>query len=131
MTTVAATGAPTGPPTDGVPVVDCADEPIRIPGSVQAHGSLLAVAETDQTIVMASANVAEHLGVDVQALLGRRLADVLGPEGAGVLAANEETADPRRVDVVRPDGTRRAVDLLAHRTGGLLVVELEPRDQVA
>jgi light-regulated signal transduction histidine kinase (bacteriophytochrome) len=113
-------------PTVAVP--DCADEPIRIPGSVQAHGVLLAVDETDQTIVMASANAAEHLGRDAASLHGRRLQDVLGPDVVPVLGAGDEGAEPRRVDVPLPDGTRCAVDLLAHRTDGLLVVELEPRD---
>ncbi|GAA2727650.1 SpoIIE family protein phosphatase [Cellulomonas aerilata] len=109
-----------------LPEIDCADEPIRIPGSVQAHGVLLAVDESDHTVVMASANAAEHLGQDAASLRGRRLQDVLGPDGVPSLAAGEESAEPRRIDVPLPDGTRRAVDLLAHRSDGMLVVELEP-----
>jgi light-regulated signal transduction histidine kinase (bacteriophytochrome) len=111
-----------------VPVVDCADEPIRIPGSVQAHGALLAVDEPDHTIVMASANVSEHLGVEAAALHGRRLEDVLGLGAFPLIGTGDESAEPRRVDLRLPDGTRRPVDLLAHRTDGLVVVELEPRD---
>jgi chemotaxis family two-component system sensor kinase Cph1 len=112
-----------------VPLIDCADEPIRIPGSVQAHGVLLAVDEADQTVVMASENAAEHLGLDPAGLQGRRLQDVLGLDGVPVLGPGDESADPRRIDLTLPDGTRRAVDLLAHRSDGLLVVELEPRDE--
>jgi chemotaxis family two-component system sensor kinase Cph1 len=111
-----------------VPVVDCADEPIRIPGSVQAHGALLAVDEVDHTVVMASANVAEHLGVDAASLHGRRLEDVLGPDAVPVVGPGDEGAEPRRVDLPLPDGSRLTADVLAHRTDGLLVVEVEPRD---
>src|SRR5215210_7812823 len=107
-----------------VPVIDCADEPIRIPGSVQAHGVLLAVDENDHTVVMVSANAAEHLGHDVESLHGRRLEEVLGLAGMPLLAPGDESADPRRVDIALADGTRRAVDLLVHRSDGLLVVEL-------
>src|SRR4051812_46412500 len=95
-----------------VPLIDCADEPIRIPGSVQAHGVLLAIDEGDHPVVMASANAAEHLGRDAGSLHGRRLQDVLGLDGLPLLAAGEDSADPRPVDITLPDGTRRAVDLL-------------------
>ncbi|WP_298459837.1 SpoIIE family protein phosphatase [uncultured Cellulomonas sp.] len=108
-------------------VVDCADEPIRIPGSVQAHGALLVADEGDHTILMASANAAEHLGRPAEELLGLRLADVLGAEHLSALAPGDEGGEPRRVQLNGPDGVRRTVDLLAHRTDGLLVVELEPR----
>ena len=115
-------------PSPSTPVVDCADEPIRIPGSIQPHGVLLAVDGTDHRVVVASANVPDHLGEPARELLGRPLAEVLGREVVAALVSGDEAAEPRRIEVTGPDGSRRAFDLLAHRTGDSLVVELEPRD---
>src|SRR3954453_19995371 len=50
----------------------CAAEPIRTPGRIQGHGTLLGIDEPTQTVVLASEN-ADHW-------LGRRLRD-LGSEG--------------------------------------------------
>ncbi len=124
--------APAVPGTPGSPgtaaVVDCADEPIRIPGSIQPHGALLALDEPELRVVTASENVAEHLGVPARDLLGRPAADVLGREILAGLGTGDESSEPRRVELTGPDGTRRAFDLVAHRTDHAVVVELEPRD---
>ena len=112
-------------------VVDCADEPIRIPGSVQPHGVLLAVDEPEHRVVMASANVAEHLGLEVRELLGRPITDVLAREAGALLQLVEEGLERRRIDLTRADGTRHGFDVLVHRTDTALVMELEPRDDAA
>jgi len=102
----------------------CEEEPIRIPGSVQPHGSLLAVAEPDLVVVMASANAGELFDREVA---GRSLADLL-PAGdlarlvAG-LAGELDQINPLRV---RLPGTESDVDLVVHRADGLLVTEWEP-----
>lgn len=138
-----------GPPGDrgdlgdvvpGPPVVDldtCADEPIRIPGSVQPHGVLLAVSEPDLRVRHVSANVVDLTGVAATEALGRPLADVLGAEAADVLAAHLAAGDdlrvrnPVHVRVAGPAGPVPA-DAVLHRLtlGGrtLLAVELEVAD---
>ena len=101
----------------------CADEPIRIPGAVQPHGVLLAMREPTQEVAVASANARALLGRDVH---GATLADLLGSDAAQRLA-HEELAvlNPLRTTVAG-----REVDLVAHRADGLLVVELEPVEDV-
>ena len=42
-------------------ITECAREPIHLLGSVQSHGALLALAEPDLTITVASANTAALL----------------------------------------------------------------------
>jgi hypothetical protein len=44
-------------------ITECARESIHLLGSVQSHGALLALAEPDLTITVASANTAAVLGV--------------------------------------------------------------------
>ena len=100
----------------------CADEPIRIPGSIQPHGALLAVTEPDLAVVVASANAEDLLGrdptgVDLANLFGQEVADQLRSTDLAVL-------NPLRVCL-----RDRPLDLVAHRADGLLVVELEPLEE--
>ena len=43
----------------------CEREPIHIPGSIQPHGLLLAVRQSDRTLAYASANLAEIFGLEL------------------------------------------------------------------
>ena len=43
-------------------VDECAREPIHLLGSVQSHGALLALAEPELTVAVASSNTAAVLG---------------------------------------------------------------------
>jgi len=105
-------------------LLGCDEEPIRIPGSVQPHGVLLAVTEPDLAVVVASANAAELFGCEVA---GRALADLLPPGDLsrllGGLAGELDQVNPMRV---RVPGTELDVDLVVHRADGLLVTEWEP-----
>src|SRR5687767_5691757 len=82
-------------PVDPMPVdptqcdlTHCDREPIHIPGAIQPHGVLLVVDEPRGTVVQVSENVEARLGVAVNAVLGRPLADLLEPASAqDVLAA--------------------------------------------
>ena len=51
---------------------NCEREQIHLAGSIQPHGALLVVRESDQTIVQASENAAAFLGVDLK-LQGSRV----------------------------------------------------------
>ena len=55
----------------------CDREPIHIPGSIQPHGILLALAPDNLTISHASANFDRLLNNPVAGAIGRPLADVL------------------------------------------------------
>ncbi len=127
-----------GTPAAGTPAVDldtCADEPIRVPGSVQPHGVLLAVGEHDLRVRHVSANVVDLVGRTADELLGAPLADVLGGPAADAVRDHVRSGgrlrgrNPVDVVVATPAGPVRA-DALLHRTTlagrPLLVVELEP-----
>ncbi len=124
---------PAGTPVD---LATCETEPIHIPGSIQPHGVLLAVDETDWRVAVVSRNAEGLLGRPVPDLLGAPLSAVLGEgptdavrqhvtdaapdaEGAGV---------PLRLDrgVGRGAWVGQPVEALMHRSGALLVVEVEP-----
>lgn len=58
----------------------CADEPIRVPGAVQPHGFFLLTDEAVQSIVLASENAADFLGVPLKLILGAKLDTILERE---------------------------------------------------
>jgi PAS domain S-box-containing protein len=60
----------TGPTADSVTLENCADEQIRVPGSIQPHGFLLGLDEPSEHIVLASENVEEFLGTPLKLVLG-------------------------------------------------------------
>ena len=113
------------PPID---LSTCDREPIHIPGSIQPHGLLLALAEPAATILQASANVEAHLGVTVEQILGQPLATALG---AAAAAEVERALAHPRIEEANPlrlaTGNRR-FDGILHRSDGLAILELEPAD---
>ncbi|WP_251152302.1 SpoIIE family protein phosphatase [Cellulosimicrobium sp. Marseille-Q4280] len=124
-------------PGEPVDLDNCAREPIHVPGLVQPRGVLLAVRESDGTVLQASASAERLLGVSPHDLLGEHLAAALGPDPARrVLAhasAGAELAD-RNPLTLRLDGFPRDVDVVLHRpplpddgpgSEPVLVVELE------
>lgn len=107
----------------GTVVPDCADEPIRVPGSVQPHGVLLAC-DADRRVVVASTSAAEHLGVTAQEALGLPLEDLLGTTATP--SPDDEPGDARTLEISPPSGRRQRADVTVHEQDGLLVVEVEP-----
>nr|WP_255632889.1 GAF domain-containing protein [Actinotalea sp. Marseille-Q4924] len=106
-------------------VAACADEPIRIPGSIQPHGVLLAAHAAALDVVVASASVQQHLGRRPEDLLGTRLPDLFGQSWPRDGLRSLDPSEPRRLHVVG-GGVRRVFDALGHERDGLVVVELEP-----
>ncbi|HEY8605823.1 MAG TPA: ATP-binding protein [Noviherbaspirillum sp.] len=104
----------------------CANEPIRIPGSIQPHGFLLAL-DAAGVIVQVSENVAEHLGRTPDALLGSGLHPVLGEQAARQVAAElakgEVGPRPSYHGAISVGGSN--YDLLAHAWDGLTILEFE------
>ena len=70
---------------DGLNLNNCDNEPVRIPGCVQAHGALLVLRLADLCIVQASDNVHLVLGHAVETLLNRPVSAVIGREGERTL----------------------------------------------
>jgi light-regulated signal transduction histidine kinase (bacteriophytochrome) len=108
-------------------ITSCEREPIHIPGAIQPHGVLLAVEPRTHRIVHVSENAAEVLGRDAHALLHEHLDSVFGGETAGAIEsaiAGRDGVTPLRVEI-GVHGEPRRFDAFAHRSGELIVVELE------
>ncbi len=110
-------------------VNECAREPIHLLGSVQSYGALLALAEPELTVAVASSNTAAVLGVAPEALLGLPVADILGAEQAGQLhqAASDDDGVAAIVPVQLEE--REAgyqLEVSVHRGDGLVICEFEP-----
>ena len=109
-------------------VTECAREPIHLLGSVQSHGALLALAEPDLTIAVASANTTAVLGVAPDVLLGLPVADILGAEQARQL--HEAASDDDSVAAIVPvqleqRKTGYQLEASVHRSDGLVICEFE------
>ena len=109
----------------------CDREPIHVPGAVQPHGVLLALSEPDLVVRQVSSNSASMLGHEPADLLGRRLDEVVaGGLASAVHEASSDSSDPAEHFPLSTDvvvrGEVHPVDALLHRTGGVLVVEIEP-----
>jgi len=111
-----------------VDLTNCDREPIHIPGAVQPHGFLLAVDPENGSVVIASGTTRTFLDRAPAELLGQPLASVLGqPLAAEVLAVetSEVLSEPLRAQLDLATGPTE-VDVVLHRSGARLVVEVEP-----
>jgi light-regulated signal transduction histidine kinase (bacteriophytochrome) len=115
-----------------VDLLSCAQEPIHIPGRIQSHGALLALEEPALIVRQVSGNAEAFLGRPVEQLLGATLAEFLDPEQLTSLCAHLERSDLADLNPLslafESHAGRRSFDAIIHRSGGLLVLELEPAD---
>lgn len=91
---------------------ECAREPIRTPGMVQSHGTLLGVDPESGRVVLASG--------DAERLLTRAVVEIGGDD----LAYAVRTPNP--IDPIRIPWGDGEADASVHRADGLAIVELEP-----
>jgi chemotaxis family two-component system sensor kinase Cph1 len=116
-------------------LTNCERELIHLAGSIQPQGALLLLSESRHTVLQASANCAQMLGVAAAELLGQPLA-VLGGDlaacVAGLAGGLGEEPTPLRCQIEPSVGRSAGAQPLRfegslHRPpGGGLVVELEP-----
>ncbi len=91
---------------------ECAREPIRTPGMIQAHGTLLAVDADSGEIVVVSEDVADWLDLHVDEV------------GIPELADAARTGVP--LDPIRIPWRGEPADVIVHQNGELNIVEIEP-----
>ncbi len=105
---------------------NCEREQIHLAGSIQPHGALLLVRESDCVVVQASVNASEFLGVTGD-LLGMHLRKLGGNLCERVRAhmADVQNAIPVAVRCHLDDPDKPLNALLHHPPGGGLMVELE------
>ena len=122
--------------SDAVPfgradVTNCAREQIHIPGSVQPHGCVLALAPDDLRVWQAGGRTDAFLGVATQDLLGRSLETLIGAEmSARIKVPPDNGEGTRRLPpaAFSPAPGAPLVDAVVHTGDGLLLLELEPAD---
>lgn len=107
-------------------VSDCDREQIHIPGSVQPHGCLIAMAPGDLRVLHAGGDTLALLGVTPEALLGELFSSRVG--AATTAAINGAAADGRQARrlISFDAGDGRSLDGAIHASDGLLILELEP-----
>ena len=113
---------------------DCDREPIRIPGSIQPHGFLLALTPTGQQITSMSANTPDLLGKPQGEILGQALKTALEETNLACI----RPMLPRIADHSRPillhsvklvhQQTERSFDVIGHRSGATDILEFERVD---
>ena len=111
-------------------LADCASEQLHLSGRIQAHGALVAADLQDRRVTYASANTAELIGAEPGRLFDSPMMSIFSPDEQPRLEqAIEETGyRPSSPDLY---GMRLAaavdgkVDVILHRVGGQIVVEIE------
>jgi PAS domain S-box-containing protein len=104
----------------------CEQEPIHAPGCIQPHGALLVLDPDSWAVTQASANCPQVFGPAADALLGRPIAEALGPVLAAGLRAGGLADEPQPLGkpLTLPCGV--TLHATAHRRDGKVVLELEP-----
>jgi light-regulated signal transduction histidine kinase (bacteriophytochrome) len=117
-------------PTNGVDLSTCDREPIHIPGSIQPHGVLLALAEPTLTVTQVSANVQQFLGRTPESVLNHPIADVLGQHVADQLRATLGSQpldrNPVYLSTLSLATAAGLFNAIIHRNDGVVIVEVEP-----
>lgn len=111
-----------------VDLTNCDREPIHIPGSIQAHGALLACDAVLGSVSRHSANAGDILGVNEASLNGRRVEDIFGAEITHTLrnALTNANAAKRPSLVFGLAFCERRFDVSVHRSGNEAILEFEP-----
>jgi len=104
---------------------ECVQEPIRTPGTIQPHGALFTVEPAGFTIVHASENCAEILGIDARVLLGRPLRDVVGDawvsEHFAALSGGTAVRNPIPLTL-----NENRFETIVHTGEAVVIIEFEP-----
>ncbi|MBV5297015.1 MAG: EAL domain-containing protein [Rhodoferax sp.] len=109
----------------------CESEPIQHIGAIQNHGALLALDDLS-VIQVASANLADILGIAAQDALGQSALTVLGQracQSVATLPAVMQQPHPFLLQVQRGPAWLDC-QALAHRVDHLLVIEIETPHQI-
>ncbi len=111
----------------------CEGEPVQFIGAIQNHGVLFAVDDCS-LVRVASDNLQDLLGISAAQALNQPAATILGPEAwASVVALtiNDQQRDPQPFVLrLNRGGSRVDHQAQAHRSDGLLVIEVEVNFQV-
>jgi light-regulated signal transduction histidine kinase (bacteriophytochrome) len=111
---------------------NCADEPIRVPGSIQRHGFLLLLDDHDEHVVGASQNTEDFLEVPLGLILGTSLETILEREILGALRALIHSSDDEGQLTYLGSFQMRGhfFSVIAHRVNSERILEFELTDRL-
>lgn len=107
----------------------CDTEQIQFIGAVQPHGALIAVETLSNVIRYASINSSAFIGYSAEALLGKKLEDVIGADNAAQMpdlrrdAGTPEMLKPWFLSFTGPDSTVIEAECLPHSAGDHIILE--------
>jgi light-regulated signal transduction histidine kinase (bacteriophytochrome) len=120
--------------TDGLRRIgqNCADEPIRIPGSIQRHGFLLLLDDRAEHVVGASENTEEFLEVPLGLILGTPLETILEREIFGALSALLHSSNDKGLLTYLGSFQMRGrfFSVVTHRVNSERILEFELTDRL-
>ena len=107
-------------------MLNCESEAIHIPGTIQSHGFLLAVTESEYTVAFCSENCVEFLNKTHIELLGQNLATIFSKTDiTNIQQQFVELSD----DLLRPfilNYNEKTFHVTAHKSDEVIVLEFEP-----
>lgn len=111
-------------------LVDCASEQLHLSGRIQAHGVLVAADLDDRRITYASANTSELIAAEPDDLFDSPVMSIFsGDEQSRLEQAIEQTgyrpSSPDLYAMQLAAVSGGMVDVILHRVGGQIVVEIE------
>lgn len=110
--------------TSGLNLDLCAQEPIRIPGSIQPHGMLVVVDPDSRRIVQASANASSLLGIGREAAVpGLSLSELVGESAERQINTWLANPDSSYLRTLQINGQR--LQVLGHQTAQGIILEFE------
>jgi len=110
---------------------NCENEPIHVPGAIQPHGALVVCDPNTLIVSQASENLLKFFGVEARAALGQPFSALLDAESAERLAQIAGEPRLRERNPFRLTSLAGTLyDTVAHRSGGALVIEVEPASTV-
>jgi len=99
---------------------------IHVPGAIQAFGVLIGVREPDLTVTHVSENSQKVIGIPHQNILNQPLSAVFAPNDLSVLQGKLGSQNFDMVNPLRLPIQGKPFDIILHRNGGVLFLEIEP-----
>ena len=112
-------------------IINCEDEPIHIPGSIQPHGFLLGVEKDTSRVIYCSENCCEYFELSLTEILDKPLADLFSKEELDnfsiYFSKNED-------EIVRPfifSIKGKGYNTSAHISNDCIILEFEPFSEMS
>lgn len=110
---------------------NCDQEPIHIPGSIQPHGFLLGLKQTNFEILFCSNNISDTIEVQPAEVLGKSFGEVFGEEALEELKECLYGLNEGRSASFALTIDNRSVHFLMHESGNSIILDAEQQTEKA